>query len=44
MGMEEVKKNVMGQLKFLLCNDGATDDHFLLARASQDHQGVVKQV
>ncbi len=29
VGMEEVKKNVMGQLKFLLCNDGVTDDHFL---------------
>lgn len=29
VGMEEVKKNVMGQLKFLLCNDGSTDDHFL---------------
>jgi SpoVK/Ycf46/Vps4 family AAA+-type ATPase len=29
VGMEEVKKSVMGQLKYLLCNDGATDDHFL---------------
>ena len=29
IGMSEVKKNVMGQLKYLLCNDGATDDHFL---------------
>lgn len=29
VGMDEVKKSVMGQLKFLLCNDGATDDHFL---------------
>jgi SpoVK/Ycf46/Vps4 family AAA+-type ATPase len=29
VGMEEVKKNIMGQLKFLLCNDGSTDDHFL---------------
>jgi SpoVK/Ycf46/Vps4 family AAA+-type ATPase len=29
VGMPEVKRDVMGQLKFLLCNDGATDDHFL---------------
>ena len=29
VGMSEVKKNVMGQLKFLLCNDGKTDQHFL---------------
>lgn len=29
VGMDEVKRSVMGQLKFLLCNDGATDDHFL---------------
>lgn len=29
VGMDEVKKSVMGQLKFLLCNDGVTDDHFL---------------
>lgn len=29
VGMDEVKKNVMGQLKYLLCNDGSTDDHFL---------------
>lgn len=29
VGMSEVKRNVMGQLKFLLCNDGKTDQHFL---------------
>lgn len=29
VGMPDVKRDVMGQLKFLLCNDGATDDHFL---------------
>ena len=29
VGMPEVKRDVMGQLKFLLCNDGATDGHFL---------------
>ena len=29
VGMPEVKRDVMGQLKFLLCNDGETDDHFL---------------
>ena len=29
VGMPEVKKQVMGQLKFLLCNDGKSDDHYL---------------
>ena len=29
VGMPEVKRDVMGQLKFLLCNDGSTDGHFL---------------
>ena len=29
VGMDEVKKHVMGQLKLLLCNDGKTDDHYL---------------
>jgi len=29
VGMPEVKKHVMGQLKFLLCNDGKTDGHYL---------------
>lgn len=29
VGMPSVKKAVMGQLKFLLCNDGKSDDHFL---------------
>jgi SpoVK/Ycf46/Vps4 family AAA+-type ATPase len=29
VGMEEVKKSVIGQIKFLLCNDGKTDQHFL---------------
>lgn len=29
VGMDDVKKQVMGQLKFLLCNDGKTDDHYL---------------
>lgn len=29
VGMPDVKRDVMGQLKFLLCNDGATDGHFL---------------
>ena len=27
--MDDVKKQVMGQLKLLLCNDGKTDDHYL---------------
>jgi SpoVK/Ycf46/Vps4 family AAA+-type ATPase len=29
VGMEAVKKSVLGQIKFLLCNDGKTDQHFL---------------
>ena len=29
VGMPEVKKNVMGQIKYLLVNDGKTDNHFL---------------
>ena len=29
VGMPEVKKNVMGQVKYLLVNDGKTDNHFL---------------
>jgi len=29
VGMDDVKKQVMGQLKLLLCNDGKTDDHYL---------------
>lgn len=29
VGMPAVKKHVMGQLKFLLCNDGKTDGHYL---------------
>lgn len=29
VGMPDVKRNVMGQLKYLLVNDGKTDNHFL---------------
>ena len=29
VGMDEVKRDVLGQLKFLLANDGSADDHFL---------------
>ena len=29
IGMHEVKTSVVDQLKFLLCNDGKTDEHFL---------------
>lgn len=29
VGMDEVKRDVLGQLRYLLCNNGSADDHFL---------------
>ena len=29
VGMSEVKRDVLGQLRYLLCNNGSADDHFL---------------